>query len=100
MNRNKSRSPMKYLYTSLLLNLDIDLIYTKISYFNSNYYIVSIDCIFIEITFYNITFTSFSVRPDKPIIKILETEESVEGYLGPYQIGTSLSLVCQVNGGK
>ena len=40
------------------------------------------------------------MRPDKPIIKVLETGESVEGYLGPYQIGTSLSLVCQVNGGK
>ena len=40
------------------------------------------------------------MRPEKPIIKVLETGESVEGYLGPYQIGTSLSLVCQVNGGK
>ena len=40
------------------------------------------------------------MRPEKPVIRILETGDSVEGYLGPYQIGTSLSLVCQVNGGK
>ena len=45
-------------------------------------------------------FFHLSVRPEKPIIKVFETGESVEGYLGPYQIGTSLSLVCQVNGGK
>ena len=45
-------------------------------------------------------FYYFSVRPEKPVIRILETGESVEGYLGPYQIGSSLSLVCQVNGGK
>ena len=42
----------------------------------------------------------FLVRPEKPVIKMMETGESVEGYLGPYQIGSSLSLVCQVNGGK
>ena len=45
-------------------------------------------------------FLFFSVRPEKPVIKMMETGESVEGYLGPYQIGSSLSLVCQVNGGK
>ena len=83
------------------MNVDVLLL------FNNNYKMKSIFsqisynyCIFSEITNYNIIFTSFTVRPDKPIIKILETGESVEGYLGPYQIGTSLSLVCQVNGGK
>lgn len=46
------------------------------------------------------SFLFFLVRPEKPVIKMMETGESVEGYLGPYQIGSSLSLVCQVNGGK
>ena len=45
------------------------------------------------------------VPPSKPVIRLAAGgsvlgHESVEGYLGPYQIGTRLSLVCQVNGGK
>ena len=46
----------------------------------------------------------FSVRPQKPVIRLVDNsgagEEEVEGYLGPFLIGTQLSLVCQVNGGK
>ena len=45
----------------------------------------------------------FAVPPSKPVILLAGTGslgQSVEGYLGPYQIGTRLSLVCQVNGGK
>ena len=34
------------------------------------------------------------------MIRLADTGHSVEGYLGPYQIGTQLTLVCQVNGGK
>ena len=34
------------------------------------------------------------------MIRLADTGHSVEGYLGPYQIGTKLALVCQVNGGK
>ncbi len=45
-------------------------------------------------------FLFFAVPPSKPAIRLADTGQSVEGYLGPYQIGTRLSLVCQVNGGK
>ena len=42
----------------------------------------------------------FPVPPSKPLIRIYETGEIVQGYLGPYQIGTKLTLLCQVIGGK
>ena len=43
---------------------------------------------------------SIAVPPSKPVIRLADTGHSVEGYLGPYQIGTKLALVCQVNVGK
>ena len=43
----------------------------------------------------------FAVPPSKPVIRLGDSSgQSVEGYLGPYQIGTRLVLSCQVNGGK
>ncbi|XP_059088050.1 neural cell adhesion molecule 2-like [Tigriopus californicus] len=40
------------------------------------------------------------VRPQKPLIRNFDSGDIVQGYLGPYQIGTRLSLLCQVIGGK
>ena len=48
----------------------------------------------------NDCFLFFPVPPSKPVIRLADGGQSVEGYLGPYQIGTRLALVCQVNGGK
>ena len=46
-------------------------------------------------------FYFFAVPPSKPVIRLGDSSgQSVEGYLGPYQIGTRLVLSCQVNGGK
>ena len=44
----------------------------------------------------------FSVPPSKPRIALQPESGSgnVEGYLGPYLIGTRLSLSCQVFGGE
>ena len=42
----------------------------------------------------------FSVPPSKPKIILQPDNGMVEGYLGPYQIGTRLSLSCQVFGGE
>ena len=56
-----------------------------------------------NLTLFKAIFFSISVRPEKPVIKILQSGKAVDlekQYLGPYQIGTSLSLVCQVDGGK
>jgi len=45
-------------------------------------------------------FSVFSVPPSKPKIILQPDNGNVEGYLGPYQIGTRLALSCQVFGGE
>ena len=49
-------------------------------------------------------FSSISVRPSKPLIRAMPNSGSkgriVQGYLGPFQIGTRLTLLCQVIGGE
>ena len=40
------------------------------------------------------------MKPSKPVIKLADTGEEVKGYLGPFQIGKTLALMCEVKGGK
>ncbi len=42
-----------------------------------------------------------SVRPSKPVIRLADNGDPVlNSYLGPFQIGTRLALVCEVRGGE